>query len=137
MLEEGFGLQEHLLALRRYHFMELADWADVFVVSLWHHVSLLSICFIVMILLTSLDDPYIFSYLDSQKWLVTEADKRIAEIQGFLESSIQRSSCERDTCKDRLFLYKRQGTMHLPPSTIGIFLHLANLLLLCVVNYLI
>ncbi|KAF3512803.1 hypothetical protein F2Q69_00006695 [Brassica cretica] len=91
LLEEGFGLKEHLLALRRYHFMELADWADVFVVSLWHH-----------------------------KWLVTEADKRIAEIQGFLESSIQRSSCERDTCKDRLFLYKRQGTMHLPPSTIGV-----------------
>ncbi|KFK33855.1 hypothetical protein AALP_AA5G068900 [Arabis alpina] len=91
LLEEGFGLQEHLLALRRYHFMELGDWADVFVVSLWHH-----------------------------KWLVTEADKRIAEIQGFLESSIQRSSCERDTCKDRLFLYKRQGTMHLPPSTIGV-----------------
>ncbi|VVB04838.1 unnamed protein product [Arabis nemorensis] len=91
LLEEGFGLQEHLLALRRYHFMELADWADVFVVSLWHH-----------------------------KWLVTEADKRIAGIQGFLESSIQRSSCERDTCKDRLFVYKRQGTMHLPPSTIGV-----------------
>jgi gamma-tubulin complex component 6 len=91
LLEEGFGLQEHLLALRRYHFMELADWADVFVVSLWHH-----------------------------KWLVTEADKRIAEIQGFLESSIQRSSCERDICKDRIFLYKRQGTMHIPPSTIGV-----------------
>ncbi|KAF8111207.1 hypothetical protein N665_0076s0195 [Sinapis alba] len=91
LLEEGFGLKEHLLALRRYHFMELADWADVFVVSLWHH-----------------------------KWLVTEADERIAEIQGFLESSIQRSSCERDTCKDRLFLYKREGTMHLPPSTTGV-----------------
>ncbi|KAL1193583.1 Gamma-tubulin complex component 3 [Cardamine amara subsp. amara] len=91
LLEEGFGLQEHLLALRRYHFMEIADWADVFVVSLWNH-----------------------------KWLVTEADKRIAEIQAFLESSIQRSSCERDTCKDRLYLYKRQGTMNLPPSTIGV-----------------
>ncbi|KAG2328048.1 hypothetical protein Bca52824_010776 [Brassica carinata] len=91
LLEEGFGLKEHLLALRRYHFMELADWADVFVVSLWHH-----------------------------KWLVSEADERIAEIQGFLESSIQRSSCERDACKDRLYLYKRQGTMNLPPSTIGV-----------------
>ncbi|CAH8357559.1 unnamed protein product [Eruca vesicaria subsp. sativa] len=91
LLEEGFGLQEHLLALRRYHFMELADWADVFIASLWHH-----------------------------KWLVTEADKRIAEIQGFLESSVQRSSCERGICKDRLFLYKRQGSVHLPPSTIGV-----------------
>uniref|UniRef100_A0A1J3F095 Gamma-tubulin complex component 6 n=2 Tax=Noccaea caerulescens TaxID=107243 RepID=A0A1J3F095_NOCCA len=91
LLEEGFGLQEHLLALRRYHFMEIADWADVFVVSLWHH-----------------------------KWLVTEAGKRISEIQGFLESSIQRSSCERDICKDRLFLYKRQDATHLLPSHIGV-----------------
>ncbi|EOA23415.1 hypothetical protein CARUB_v10016596mg [Capsella rubella] len=91
LLEEGFGLQEHLLALRRYHFMELADWADVFVVSLWHH-----------------------------KWIVTDADKRIAEIQGFLESSIQRSSCEQDTCKDRLYLYQGQGTLHLPASTTGV-----------------
>ncbi|CAN8268346.1 unnamed protein product [Cochlearia groenlandica] len=92
LLEEGFGLREHLLALRRYHFMELSDWADVFVASLWHH-----------------------------KWIVTEADERVAEIQGFLESSIQRSSCERDTCKDRLFMYKRQqGAMHLPLSTVGV-----------------
>ena len=40
LLEEGFYLQEHLLALRRYHFMELADWADLFVMSLWNHVFL-------------------------------------------------------------------------------------------------
>ncbi|XP_010541666.1 PREDICTED: gamma-tubulin complex component 6 isoform X2 [Tarenaya hassleriana] len=91
-LLEGFGLQEHLLALRRYHFMELADWADQFLISLWHH-----------------------------KWLVTEADKRIAEIQGFLELSIQRSSCEQDPCKDRLFLYmKKQDTMHLASSVVGV-----------------
>jgi gamma-tubulin complex component 6 len=38
LFEEGFGLLEHLLALRRYHFMELADWADLFIKSLWHHV---------------------------------------------------------------------------------------------------
>lgn len=38
MLEEAFELQEHLLALQRYHFMELADWADLFILSLWHHV---------------------------------------------------------------------------------------------------
>ncbi|PPD69323.1 hypothetical protein GOBAR_DD33802 [Gossypium barbadense] len=37
ILEEGFDLQEHLLALRRYHFMELADWADLFIMSLSHH----------------------------------------------------------------------------------------------------
>lgn len=40
VLEEGFDLQGQLLALRRYHFMELADWADLFIMSLWHHVSL-------------------------------------------------------------------------------------------------
>ena len=38
LLEEGFDLQEHLLALRHYHFMELADWTDLFIKSLWHHV---------------------------------------------------------------------------------------------------
>lgn len=38
LLEEGFSLQEHLLALRRYHMMESADWADLFIVSLWQHV---------------------------------------------------------------------------------------------------
>ncbi|KAM3301749.1 hypothetical protein P3S67_016251 [Capsicum chacoense] len=37
LLEEGFSLQNHLLALRRYHFMELADWAHLFVTSLQHH----------------------------------------------------------------------------------------------------
>lgn len=40
LLEEGFDLQEHFLALRRYHFMELADWADLFIMSLWNHVFL-------------------------------------------------------------------------------------------------
>lgn len=40
VLEEGFDLHGQLLALRRYHFMELADWVDLFIMSLWHHVSL-------------------------------------------------------------------------------------------------
>lgn len=38
LLDKGFSLHEHLLALRRYHFMELADWAHLFVSSLQHHV---------------------------------------------------------------------------------------------------
>lgn len=38
LLEDGFDLQEHLLMLRRYHFMGVADWADLFIMSLWHHV---------------------------------------------------------------------------------------------------
>jgi gamma-tubulin complex component 6 len=31
LLEEGFDLCAHLLALRRYHFMEISDWADSFI----------------------------------------------------------------------------------------------------------
>ncbi|KAI3707444.1 hypothetical protein L6452_25973 [Arctium lappa] len=92
LLEEGFSLQEHLLSLRRYHMMESADWADLFIVSLRHH-----------------------------KWHVTEADKRISEIQGLLELAVQRSSCERDHYKDRLFVYmKDQGSTSLPAFATGI-----------------
>ncbi|KAG4198281.1 hypothetical protein ERO13_A05G076400v2 [Gossypium hirsutum] len=92
ILEEGFDLQEHLLALRRYHFMELADWADLFIMSLSHH-----------------------------KWCVTEVDRRLSEIQGLLELSVQRSSCERDPHKDRLFIYaKGHGLLPLSTSTIGV-----------------
>nr|XP_043613842.1 uncharacterized protein LOC122585783 [Erigeron canadensis] len=92
LLEEGFSLQEHLLALRRYHMMESADWADLFIVSLWHH-----------------------------KWYATEVDKRISEIQGLLELSVQRSSCERDHYKDRLFVYmKEESTTSLPGFATGI-----------------
>ncbi|XP_062015511.1 uncharacterized protein LOC133732069 isoform X1 [Rosa rugosa] len=92
LLEEGFDLQEHLLALRRYHFMELADWADLFIMSLWHH-----------------------------KWSITQADHRLSEIQSFLESSVQRSSCERDHNKDRLFVYlKGHDAVPLSASAIGV-----------------
>ncbi|XP_015158332.1 uncharacterized protein [Solanum tuberosum] len=82
LLEEGFSLQEHLLALRRYHFMELADWAHLFVSSLQHH-----------------------------KWYTIEAEKRISEIQGILELSVQRSSCEGDPYKDRLYVYVKGSSM--------------------------
>ncbi|KAK2976400.1 hypothetical protein RJ640_008110, partial [Escallonia rubra] len=92
LLEEGFNLQQHLLALRRYHFMELADWANLFVMSLQH-----------------------------QKHHVTEADKRISEIQGCLEMSVQRSSCEGDHYKDRLYVYiKEDSIMPLSASFSGI-----------------
>ncbi|KAJ0078980.1 hypothetical protein Patl1_23692 [Pistacia atlantica] len=92
LLEEGFDLHEHLLALRRYHFMELADWADLFIMSLWNH-----------------------------KWSVGESDHRVSEIQGFLESSVQRSSCEQDHNKNRLFVYiKGDGTLPLSKSASGV-----------------
>ncbi|GAA0143958.1 non-motor microtubule binding protein [Lithospermum erythrorhizon] len=90
-LQEGFDLQEHLLALRRYHFMEVADWADLFIMSLWNHKH------------------------------ITEADKRIPEIQGVLELSVQRSSCEGDTYKNRLYLYIKGHRMSsLPILSTGI-----------------
>ncbi|XP_061354421.1 uncharacterized protein LOC133299039 isoform X2 [Gastrolobium bilobum] len=92
VLEEAFKLQEHLLALRRYHFMETADWADLFILSLWHH-----------------------------KRSVTEATERLSEIQGLLDLSIQKSSCEQDTNKDRLFVYmKGHGKLPLSASAIGV-----------------
>lgn len=93
LLEEGFDLQEHFLALRRYHFMELADWADLFIMSLWNH-----------------------------RWNVTEADQRLSEIQGLLELSLQRSSCERDLKKDKLFVYMKGHAMA-PLSTFSTGVH--------------
>ncbi|XP_011080519.1 uncharacterized protein LOC105163762 isoform X2 [Sesamum indicum] len=92
LLIEGYKLQEHLRALRCYHFMELADWADLFIMSLW-----------------------------PRKWHVNEVDKRIPEIQGVLELAVQRSSCEGDPNKDRLYVYlKGEGVTHLSASAMGI-----------------
>ncbi|GFP91158.1 gamma-tubulin complex component 6 [Phtheirospermum japonicum] len=92
LLIEGFKLQEHLQSLRCYHFMELADWADLFIMSLWH-----------------------------RKWRVSEGDKRIPEIQGVLELAVQSSSCEGDPNKDRLYVYwKGDGIPHLSVSAMGI-----------------
>ncbi|KAD4178283.1 hypothetical protein E3N88_26874 [Mikania micrantha] len=88
LLEEGFSLQQHLLALRRYHMMESADWADLFMISLWQH-----------------------------KWYATKADNRISEIQGLLELSLQRSSCEKDHHKGRLFVYMKEQD----PSSVASF----------------
>ncbi|KAI3450111.1 hypothetical protein Pfo_006776 [Paulownia fortunei] len=92
LLIEGFKLQEHLQSLRCYYFMELADWADLFIMSLWH-----------------------------RKWHVNEVDKKIPEIQGVLELAVQRSSCEGDPNKDRLYVYlKGDGIRHLSASAMGI-----------------
>nr|GME10333.1 gamma-tubulin complex component 3 [Ipomoea batatas] len=80
LFEKGFELQEHLLSLRRYHLMEVADWADLFITSLLRH-----------------------------KWYVLEAEKRISDIQGVLELSVQRSSCEGDLNRDRLYVYMKDA----------------------------
>ncbi|XP_031387441.1 uncharacterized protein LOC116200724 [Punica granatum] len=102
LLDDGFDLRQHLLTLRRYHFMEVADWADLFIMSLWHHKS---------------------------RGFATEAEQRASDIQGLLETSIQRSSCESNNYKDRLFVFfEEHDRMPLSASATGIhsfdFLHL-------------
>ncbi|KAL6564917.1 hypothetical protein OROMI_016367 [Orobanche minor] len=90
LLIEGFKLQEHLQSLRCYYFMELADWANLFIISLWH-----------------------------RKWHVSELDKRIPEIQGVLELSVRRSSCEGDPNKDRLYVYQKGDEIKHSVSAMG------------------
>lgn len=87
LLEEGFDLHEHLISLRRYHFMERADWADLFIMSLWQH-----------------------------KPFSTGIGQSVSDVQELLEMSIQRSSCEGDNNKDRLFVYSKEND-RLPQST--------------------
>lgn len=59
-------------------------------------------------------------FLTLQKWCFTEANKRLSEIQGFLELSVQRSSCEFDCNKDRLYVYvKRHDAIPVSTSVIG------------------
>ncbi|KAJ3696133.1 hypothetical protein LUZ60_001510 [Juncus effusus] len=79
LLVEGFDLHEHFLSLRRYHFMEISDWADSLIASLFH-----------------------------KKWPISGTEQNAAEIQGFLESALQRSSCYSDSYKDRLFIYIKE-----------------------------
>ncbi|CAN6465030.1 unnamed protein product [Victoria cruziana] len=78
LLEEGFDLHENLLALRRYHFMEAADWANMFVISLSQHKG------------------------------HNHPNHNISVFQGLLESALQSSSCEKDKYKERLFIYKKE-----------------------------
>ncbi|CAL1366335.1 unnamed protein product [Linum trigynum] len=76
--------------MRRYFFMESADWADLFIMSLQDH-----------------------------KWSVMEVDQNVPEIQGILELSLQRSSCGRDPNKDRLFVYTK-GSGLMISSAVGV-----------------
>ena len=63
--------------------------------------------------------------LKAQKWCVIEADSKLQDIQSYLELSVQKSSCEHDRNKDRLFVYiKEQCTLPLSKATIGmLFTH--------------
>lgn len=61
-----------------------------------------------------------------------EPDHRVSEIQGFLELSVQRSSCERDHNKNRLFVYIRgDGALPLLKSATGTFVIFNCLALIC------
>ncbi|KAL5216817.1 hypothetical protein ABZP36_008218 [Zizania latifolia] len=92
LLEEGFDLCGHLQALRRYHFMELADWADSFIISIYH-----------------------------KKWSFFKSEQKRAEIQGLLDLALQRSSCDSDPYKQRLFVYmKEQPVVSLTASACGL-----------------
>lgn len=72
--------------------MEIADWADSFITSLWHH-----------------------------KWNVAEPSQRLPEIQSLLDLALQRSSCESHHYKERLFVYmKDQGMMSTSSSVSGV-----------------
>ena len=76
--------------------------------------------------------------LKPHKWCVAEPDQRLSEIQGFLELSVQRSSCGQDRYKDRLFVYmKGNKTMPLSTSMNGIFYgyYLGSSLFYCLFNY--
>ncbi|EEE61518.1 hypothetical protein OsJ_15814 [Oryza sativa Japonica Group] len=92
LLEDGFDLCGHLQALRRYHFMELADWADSFIVSIY-----------------------------KKKWSFVKSEHKRAEIQGLLDLALQRSSCDSDPYKERLFVYmNEQPVVSLKASTCGL-----------------
>ncbi|ONM14882.1 Spc97 / Spc98 family of spindle pole body (SBP) component [Zea mays] len=80
LLEEGFDLCAHLLALRRYHFMEIADWADSFIASIYQ-----------------------------KKWSFVKSEQKRSEIQGLMDLALQRSSCDSDPYKERLFIYMRES----------------------------
>ncbi|KAF3796154.1 Gamma-tubulin complex component 6 [Nymphaea thermarum] len=124
LLEEGFDLHKNLLALRRYHFMEAADWADMFVISLSQHVCSIPtvyycrqiLCFFdccVILLLLSVGLlitllVFLFFIVYGKQKGYNDPNHTISVAQGLLESALQSSSCEKDAYKERLFIYKKE-----------------------------
>ncbi|XP_078430855.1 spc97 / Spc98 family of spindle pole body (SBP) component [Wolffia australiana] len=93
LLEEGFHLHEHLSALRRYYFMEISDWADSFIVSMWNH-----------------------------NWSDSNPGDLTAELQRVLMAALQRSACESDPFHERLYIHQRDRSVSsLSFSAIGTF----------------
>ncbi|KAI4368676.1 hypothetical protein MLD38_017208 [Melastoma candidum] len=93
LLLEGFHLQEHLISLRGFHFLEVADWADMFITSLWQ-----------------------------QKKVIMNVQQGVSDLQGLLELSIQRSSRERDLNRDRLFIFSKGDKAPPQATPMGIHL---------------
>lgn len=90
-----------------------------------HHVPSAScIIFFYSLFLITISYCFAFFCLKLQQSCVTEPDHRVSEIQGFLELSVQRSSCEMDHYKDRLFVYLKGHEMPLSTAETGtIFYH--------------
>lgn len=120
LLEQGFDLHGHLLALRRYHFMELADWADSFILSLRNQVFPSFIYDFIMWLMTNSCSLIFWNDSFWQKWYGIEPEQKITEIQGQLDLALRRSSCENDQYRERLFLFmKGKNLTARPHSTTG------------------
>ncbi|XP_024537724.1 uncharacterized protein LOC9638353 isoform X1 [Selaginella moellendorffii] len=75
LLQDHLHLQDHYLALRRYYFMEVGDWADNFITALCSH-----------------------------KWGLSRRQHHIVEVQGMLETALQKSSCDGDSYAERLHI---------------------------------
>ena len=60
-----------------------------------------------------------------QKWSFVNSEQKRAEIQGIMNLALQRSSCDSDPYKERLFIYMReQPTVSFDASACGIkFIH--------------
>ena len=60
-----------------------------------------------------------------QKWSFVNSEQKRAEIQGIMNLALQRSSCDSDPYKERLFIYMReQPTVSCDASACGIkFIH--------------
>lgn len=55
-----------------------------------------------------------------QKWSFVKSEHKRAEIQGLLDLALQRSSCDSDPYKERLFVYmNEQPVVSLKASTCG------------------
>ncbi|XP_065028495.1 uncharacterized protein LOC135651869 isoform X1 [Musa acuminata AAA Group] len=72
---------------------------------------------------------FVNSVFSFKKWSVAEPEKKVAEMQGILELSLQRSSCETDQYKERLYVYMN-GQSIVPVSNSSAGLNIFDFMLL-------